>query len=45
MPVELYLAPVAGGKTSILVARARALAQGLAGEPRVLVATRLQARA
>ena len=45
MPVELYLAPVAVGKTSFLVARARAMAQGLMGEPRVLVATRLQARA
>ena len=36
MSVELYLAPVAGGKTSFLVARAQALAQGLAGEPCVL---------
>lgn len=45
MPVTLYLAPAAGGKTAFLVNRARALAQGLNATPRVIVPTQLQARA
>lgn len=45
MPIHLYLAPPGGGKTAYLIRRATQVARGLAGEPRVLVATRLQARA
>jgi len=45
MPVTLYLAPAASGKTAYLVARARELAQGLRVTPRVVVPTQLQARA
>ena len=45
MPIHLYLAPPGDGKTAYLIERARQIACGLAGEPRVIVATRLQARA
>lgn len=45
MPIHLYLAPAASGKTAYLVARARELAQGLRVTPRVVVPTQLQARA
>jgi hypothetical protein len=45
MTVTLYLAPAAAGKTAYLVAEARRLAQNLTHTPRVVVPTRLQARA
>ena len=45
MPSRLYLAPAAGGKTTYVLARARAAARGLAATPRVVVPTHLQARA
>ncbi len=45
MPTHLYLAPAAGGKTTYLVAQARALSANLAATPRVVVPTQLQARA
>ncbi len=45
MPVHLYLAPAASGKTAYLVARACELAQGLHALPRVVVPSQLQARA
>jgi ATP-dependent helicase/DNAse subunit B len=45
MTVTLYLAPAAAGKTAYLVAEARRLAQNQTHTPRVVVPTRLQARA
>jgi ATP-dependent helicase/DNAse subunit B len=42
---RLLLAPAGGGKTAYLVDEARRLAQGLTSTPRVVVPTRLQARA
>ena len=45
MSASLYLAPAGGGKTAYLVARARRMSRDPAGAPRVIVATRLQARA
>ena len=45
MPTHLYLAPAAGGKTTYLVAQARALSAGLTATPRVVVPTQLQVRA
>lgn len=45
MPITLYLAPAASGKTAYLVAHARELAHGLRATPRVVVPTQLQARA
>ncbi len=45
MATSLYLAPAAGGKTTYLVSLARELARDLAVTPRVIVPTRLQARA
>ena len=45
MPVHLYLAPAASGKTAYVLARAQAVARDLAAVPRVVVPTHLQARA
>ena len=45
MTITLYLAPAAGGKTAYLVDMARQLARDSASAPRVIVPTRLQARA
>jgi ATP-dependent helicase/DNAse subunit B len=45
MTTHLFLAPAGGGKTAYLVDQARRLAQGLTSTPRVVVPTRLQARA
>lgn len=45
MSTHLYLFPAASGKTTYLVAQARALSSGLATTPRVVVPTQLQARA
>jgi ATP-dependent helicase/DNAse subunit B len=45
MPSHLYLAPAASGKTTYLVAQARALSAGLTTTPRVVVPTQLQVRA
>lgn len=45
MPTILSLAPAAAGKTTYALNLARQAAQGLAGVPRVVVATRLQAAA
>jgi ATP-dependent helicase/DNAse subunit B len=45
MPTILNLAPAAAGKTTYALNLARQAAQGLAGVPRVVVATRLQAAA
>jgi len=45
MSTYLYLSPAASGKTTTLVAQARALSAGLAATPRVVVPTQLQVRA
>jgi ATP-dependent helicase/DNAse subunit B len=45
MTVQLFVAPAASGKTAYLVREARRLARGLTTTPRVIVPTRLQARA
>ncbi|HQE92167.1 MAG TPA: PD-(D/E)XK nuclease family protein [Anaerolineae bacterium] len=45
MPTHLYLAPAASGKTTYLVAQARALSAGLTATLRVVVPTQLQVRA
>jgi hypothetical protein len=45
MPTQLYLAPAAAGKTAYILNLAHKTAQGLAAEPRVVVATHLQVRA
>jgi len=45
MPTHLYLAPAASGKTTYLVAQARALSAGLTATPRVAVPAQLQVRA
>ncbi|MBN1874145.1 MAG: ATP-dependent helicase, partial [Anaerolineae bacterium] len=45
MPTHLYLAPAASGKTTYLVAQARALSAGLAATPRIVVPAQLQVRA
>jgi ATP-dependent helicase/DNAse subunit B len=45
MTTHLYVAPAAAGKTTYVLTRARAAAQGLAAIPRVVVPTHLQARA
>jgi ATP-dependent helicase/DNAse subunit B len=45
MTVTLYLAPAAAGKTAYLVAEACRLAHNLTATPRVVVPSRLQARA
>ena len=45
MSTHLYLAPAASGKTTCLVAQARALSAGLTATPRVVVPTQLQVRA
>jgi RecB family exonuclease len=45
MPARLYLAPAAAGKTAYILDLARNTAGGLAAEPRVVVASHLQARA
>jgi hypothetical protein len=45
MPTHLYLAPSAAGKTTCVLARARAASRDLVAVPRVVVPTHLQARA
>ncbi|MGC9396795.1 MAG: UvrD-helicase domain-containing protein [Anaerolineae bacterium] len=45
MPIHLYLAPATSGKTTYLVAQARALSAGLTATPRVVVPAQLQVRA
>jgi ATP-dependent helicase/nuclease subunit B len=45
MPVQLYLAPAASGKTTYVLRRAREAALGLQCTPRVVVSSRLQVRA
>lgn len=45
MTTHLYLAPAGAGKTAYLLERARLAAAGLVAEPRLVVATTLQARA
>ena len=45
MPIHLYLAPAAAGKTAYVLAHARDAGRDLAAVPRVVVATHLQARA
>ncbi|HQI83411.1 MAG TPA: PD-(D/E)XK nuclease family protein [Anaerolineae bacterium] len=45
MSTHLYLAPAASGKTTYLVAQARALSARLTATPRVVVPTQLQVRA
>jgi len=45
MTTVLYLAPATSGKTAYLIDRARRVARGGAVSPRVIVPTRLQARA
>ena len=45
MPIHLYLAPAAAGKTATVLGLARAAGRDLAAVPRVVVPTHLQARA
>jgi RecB family exonuclease/superfamily I DNA/RNA helicase len=45
MSTHLYLAPAAAGKTAYSLDLARTTAQGLAAEPRIVVASHLQVRA
>ena len=45
MPTNLYLAPAAGGKTTYVLARARAAGRDLTATQRVIVPSHLQARA
>ncbi|HOU15694.1 MAG TPA: PD-(D/E)XK nuclease family protein [Anaerolineae bacterium] len=45
MTIHLYLSPAASGKTTYLVAQARALSAGLTATPRVVVPAQLQVRA
>jgi len=45
MPINLYLAPAAGGKTAFVIEQARRAAQNLAEPVQIIVPSRLQAQA